>query len=154
MKTYLRFVGALAMISFVAGVSAQSSDLLVTKSTNGGLVFEFVNDAGAVGLNFEIDLGSEKIAQKVGTKNCVSGFAKHITACNVVGSTIKVAIVSSDLSPLQSGQIGRVSISGVNLAKVDVSVSKFEMSSAEGTLMTNGEAFVDQGSQLKGLDSR
>ncbi len=128
--------------------AAPSSDLVVTQLAAGSTTsfeFDFLNDASATALQFELKLGQ---GVKIETGNCIAGLpTSHTGACNASNGVLKVAIFSPTNAPLTSGSIGSVTVSGFDVSK-RAEVSGLLVGNADGQPVTSN-AILDGGASLK-----
>ncbi|MDJ0652883.1 MAG: hypothetical protein QNJ40_01930 [Xanthomonadales bacterium] len=128
----------------VAGASFAETrgELLVSVAQKGGVAevtFELLNDGGVVGVEFQMDLGPKFDANKAKIGTCVAG-AGGISGCNIVGNELRMAVLKGDLSELETGEIGRVTLPASAVNHLQVRNLKFV--DAKG-IETAGQALMD-----------
>ena len=93
-------------------------------------------------------LGPKFDATKAKIGSCVAG-AGGISGCNIVGNELRMAVLKSDLSELETGEIGRVTLPGSAIGHLQVRNLKFV--DVKG-IETPGQALMDnQGGPGNGL---
>ncbi len=139
MKTLTKlFVAAACLVASQASM-AQSGELLVTAyPSKGGVefVFELLNDGDVVGVQYDVSFGEATAKSAISVAGCLG--AKHagrqFAKCQQYeDGDIRVGVLGEGMKQLDSGEIGRVVVSGMVNPK-NISVTRVGLISSAGGL--------------------